>query len=208
MTKQQPNTVRKRLSVPGDATMSEIALITAIIGLLLALGAILLDRATSIRLERVAELLRALDSVLGRATDEIAKINTELPEARVIEVEGVCRRLKEQYDAVVTEVEQHRAGVHRSIQRFDQIMRRDERAAAVIEGAQKEEDEGLDVDLEGEEIPKTQEGDRSFLRTREEVSEPVNGGTWEQRRRAMSQQYHANRGGQFVRSGPTGVPRE
>ncbi len=188
--------------------MTEIALVTAVIGLLLAIWAVLNDRSTRIELGREAQRRAELREQVARAVEAIAKITVELPEARVIEVEGVCRRLKEQYDQVVTEVEQHRAGVHRSIQRFDQIMRRDERAAAVIEAAKTEEDEGLDIDPEAEPIPETQEGDRSFLRSSEEVGEILkarNGGTWEERRRAMQRTYYENRS---VRSGPTGVPRE
>ena len=179
--------------------MTEISLITASLALIFALIALLLAWKTSIGLERVAELVRALDSVVTIASGEIADQAKELPAPRLIEMEGICRALKEQYDQVVIAFEQHRAAVHRSMQRFDQIMRRDEKAAAVIEAAKVEADEGLDIDPEAEEIPDTQEGDRGFLRSPEEVETILsdrNGGTWEERRRAMSRQYYENRGGQ------------
>jgi len=211
MTKHLLNRARKGLEALEVATMTEIALVTAGIGLCLAIAGILLDRATSIRVERVAQNLRATDDGLVLATKEIRDVTTDLPESRVISVEGTCRALKEQYDGVVNEFEKHRAQCHRTMQRFDQIMRRDERAAKVITDAQEGDGNGLDPEPAedvGEEEIATQEGDRGFLEktrpTNKEIAETVVGGsaygTWDERRRAMSREYWANRGG--VPSGP------
>ncbi len=182
--------------------MPEIALVTAGLALCLAVAAVLLDRATSIRLERVAENLDKAHVLALGAVAEIGKVTTKLPESRVIEMEGTCRALKEQYDTMVDAFEKHRGQCHRSMQRFDQIMRRDERAAKVITDAQEVEGDGLDVEPadDAEAALKTQEGDRSFLeganKTLEHAVGPLNyAESWDDRRRAMQREYHANRGG-------------
>ncbi len=182
--------------------MSEIALITAGLSLISSLGLLVWRLVAGNEIQRVAEKVAEQRDQLGRAVEAIGKITTELPEARVIHVEGVCRKIKEQYDQVVTEVEQHRAGVHRSIQRFDQIMRRDERAAKIIEQANQDDDEGLDVGDEETRLTEadalTQEGDRSFLAPEQATPRgaPSNGELpWAERRRAMQKQYYENHGG-------------
>jgi len=190
--------------------MSEIALVTAGIGLCLAIVALWLERAASIRLERVAESSREISSHGYGLQEKIAQITTDLPEERVIKMEGTCNALKQQYDLIVNEFEKHRGQCHRTMQRFDQIMRRDERAAKVITDAQEGDGNGLDPEPAdvGEEEIATQEGDRGFLEntrpTNKEIAETVVGGsaygTWDERRRAMSREYWANRGG--VPSGP------
>ncbi len=192
--------------------MSEIALVTAGLALCLAVAAVLLDRATSIRLERVAAKQLDLDNSVDVCSAAIGKVTLELPESRVIQMEGTCRALKEQYDMVIDAFEKHRGQTHRSMQRFDQIMRRDERAAKVITDAQEAEDEGLppDDDVEAEAALKTQEGDRSFLESANATLEQVAGPaaqtqSWDDRRRAMQREYHANRAGPVsVSSHPRG----
>lgn len=190
--------------------MSEIALVTAGIALCFAISAIVLDRVTSSRVARVAEIGRVTDDGLTLVNEAIAQVNLELPESRVIQMEGTCRALKEQYDGVVNEFEKHRGQCHRTMQRFDQIMRRDERAAKVITDAQEDGNGGLDPETESEpeEAVGTQIGDRSFLegpdRNPAEVAQMLRdrnpGMNWDERRRAMSREYYANRGG--VPSGP------
>ncbi len=175
--------------------MAEISLVTAGFCLIFVIWLFVSSRYLAMQLERVAELATQIDLRLNAATDAIAKVNAELPEARVIGMEGMCRSLKEQYDEVVTAFEQHRAGVHRSMQRFDQIMRRDERAAAVIEGEQASQD-GPDNGGAAE-LP--QEGDRSFLEPDQATgnaaaaNEAAN--SWEVRRRQMRDEYYRNRAG-------------
>lgn len=190
--------------------MSEIALVTAGIGLCLSIVALWLERAASIRSERVAADLDKTHMVALGCVEEIAKVTTELPESRVIAMEGTCNALKQQYDLVVNEFEKHRGQCHRTMQRFDQIMRRDERAAKVITDAQETNGDGLDTETadDGDEAIPTQEGDRSFLETPDrspaEVATILRDrnptSSWDERRRAMSREYHANRGG--VPSGP------
>jgi len=184
--------------------MSEMALITAVFALLFSVGASLWIRSLAFRSERTADLTAELQAQLALSVEAMAKLTSELPDSRVIEVEGTVRTLKLQFDHLVLEVEKHRAAVHKSIQRFDQIMRRNERAAAVIEAAQSEE-EGLELDPDAEETVDTQEGDRSFLekpdRSQEEVAailrarNPNGGQNWDERRRAMQRQWYENHGG-------------
>ncbi len=182
--------------------MPEIALVTAGLGLCFGVAAVLLDRATSIRLERVAAKQLDLDNSVDVCSAAIGKITVELPESRVIQMEGTCRALKEQYDTMVDAFEKHRGQCHRSMQRFDQIMRRDERAAKVITDAQKAEGDGLEVEPadETETAPMTQEGDRSFLENTTHAgadlgTPAVAAQSWDDRRRAMQREYHANRAG-------------
>lgn len=178
--------------------MAEISLLTASLALLSALGAFLWNHRVSIRVERGAEDLGQIQASLDGLASGVRDLNAQLPESRVIEVEATCRALKEQYDAMVNAFEAHRGQCHRTMQRFDQIMRRDERAAAVIQEAQAA-DVGLAVPEDDDaEAALSQEGDRTFLgRDGPAGGQPNNQApaTWEDRRRAMAAEYYGRRGG-------------
>lgn len=82
--------------------------------------------------------------------DDIEKFEAKVPEARLQELESALQAFRTRIDQSALENNAYREQVHKSMQRFDQIMRRNERA--LIKGAEKSlTDE--DVDDTPDEIP-------------------------------------------------------
>ncbi len=123
------------------------------------------SRTLSIKVDARSQFAKDLQTDVDLLHRKHDAFELDLPESKLVEVEAWIRELKNQFDQLIQENTAHKSQVHRSIQRFDQIMRRNERAASVIEQAQADENGGLDTDPEddatAEAVP--QEGDRSFL---------------------------------------------
>ncbi len=178
--------------------MDVFALVTAGIGLCLALVGLYLTQRTANGLGATDHLAASLARDVAAVDLKIETLVSELPESKLTEVEAWIRAIKSDFDALVTQVEQHRAGVHRSIQRVDQVMRRNERAAAVIEADQAAAAGGVDTEIDEDE-PITQTGARptDLPVPVGPVQEPLNmprGTSPDDIRRELQRQYWANRG--------------
>lgn len=101
------------------------------------------------------------ESVRERMTEEYEKLVALVPESRLQELETTISAFRRRIDTSALENDAYREAVHKSMQRFDAIMRRNERS--LLKGAEKalteeEVDDTPDEILLGDVAPPNQKG--------------------------------------------------
>lgn len=104
-----------------------------------------------------------------KLSDEMRELKATVPEARLQEVEACIGAFKTRVDSFVVENDAFRTAVHKSVQRTDQIMRRNERA--VIQQAEKTLQNGDDDGTPDEIAWTPPEGDVKPRPTRAQLRE-------------------------------------
>lgn len=89
-----------------------------------------------------ATVLRRYASEIARITEQCGSLSAQVPEHRLQVVEQALEAFRTRIDSAAIDNDSFRERVHKSLQRFDQIMRRNEKALLGKAGQELDKDDG------------------------------------------------------------------